>query len=146
MPSRRAMVPRPLPGIEAWVTRRILLAGLLLALSLPAPQATTAQSAAAARPLPRLRVSDNHRFLVTEKDDPFFWLGDTAWEIFHRLDREGAERYLQNRAKLGFTVVQAVALAEFDGLHTPNAYGVTPLRNDNPDEPDEAYFAHVDWA
>lgn len=145
MPSRRAMVPRPLPGIEAWVTRRILLAGLLLALSLPAPQATTAQSAAAARPLPRLRVSDNHRFLVTEKDDPFFWLGDTAWEIFHRLDREGAERYLQNRAKLGFTVVQAVALAEFDGLHTPNAYGATPLHSDDPTQPNEAYFTHVDW-
>ena len=145
MPSRRAMVPRPLPGIEAWVTRRILLAGLLLALSLPAPQATTAQSAAAARPLPRLRVSDNHRFLVTEKDDPFFWLGDTAWEIFHRLDREGAERYLLNRAKLGFTVVQAVALAEFDGLHTPNAYGATPLHSDDPTQPNEAYFTHVDW-
>ena len=88
MPSRRAMVPRPLPGIEAWVTRRILLAGLLLALSLPAPQATTAQSVAAPRPLPRLRVAGNHRFLVTEHGDPFFWLGDTAWEMFHRLDRE----------------------------------------------------------
>ncbi|MEO7270776.1 MAG: glycoside hydrolase family 140 protein [Vicinamibacterales bacterium] len=125
------------------MTRRILLAGFLLALVSPS-LATMAQPTAP-RPLPRLRVSDNHRFLVTERGDPFFWLGDTAWEIFHRLDRDAAERYLQNRAALGFTVIQAVALAELDGLHTPNAYGATPLRDDDPTQPNEAYFAHVDW-
>jgi hypothetical protein len=59
----------------------------------------------------RLKVSDNHRFLVYENGQPFFWLGDTAWELFHRLDREEAGRYLQNRAGKGYTVVQAVALA-----------------------------------
>ena len=83
---------------------------------------------AAAAPLPRLRVSDNHRFLVTADGSPFFWLGDTAWELFHRLTREDAERYLKNRADLRFTVIQAVALAEFDGLDVPNAYGERPLR------------------
>jgi len=31
--------------------------------------------------LPRLKVSDNRRFLVTEDNKPFFWLGDTAWWI-----------------------------------------------------------------
>lgn len=95
--------------------------------------------------LPRLRVSDNKRFLVTADGRPFFWLGDTAWELFHRLDRNQAERYLQNRARLRFTVIQAVALAEFDGLNAPNAYGETPLRNSDPTQPNEAYFAHVDW-
>ena len=100
----------------------------------------------AAQPaLPRLAVSENHHFLVTAAGAPFFWLGDTAWELFHRADRGEAEQYLQNRAQNGFTVVQAVALAEFDGLHTPNAYGETPLRNDDPAQPNEAYFAHVDW-
>ena len=49
-------------------------------------------------PLPRLKVSDNRRFLVTSEGRPFFWLGDTAWELFHRLNREDAERYLKNRA------------------------------------------------
>ena len=80
-------------------------------------------SLASAAPLPRLKVSDNHRFLVTEDGRPFFWLGDTAWELFHRLNREEAERYLEDRAKKGFTVVQAVALAELDGLADPNPYG-----------------------
>src|SRR5271165_6016217 len=70
---------------------------------------------ASAESLPRLKVSDNHRFLVTESGQPFFWLGDTAWELFHRLNQEDAERYLDNRARKGFTVIQAVALAEMAG-------------------------------
>ena len=38
--------------------------------------------------LPSLRVAANHRFLVTASGEPFFYLGDTAWELFHRLNRE----------------------------------------------------------
>ncbi len=100
---------------------------------------------------PRLKVSENKHFLVTETGEPFFWLGDTAWEIFHRLTREDAERYLENRAKLGFTVIQAVALAEFDGLNTPNAYGHKPLLDNDPtrpdvrEGPDNDYWDHVDF-
>jgi hypothetical protein len=90
-------------------------------------------------------VSENHRFLVTTEGRPFFWQGDTAWELFHRLNREDAERYLRNRAERRFNVVQAVALAELDGLNDPNAYGERPLRNNDPTQPNEAYFRHVDW-
>lgn len=95
--------------------------------------------------LPRLRVSENRRFLVTEQGKPFFWLGDTAWELFHRLNREEAAHYLANRAERRFTVVQAVALAELDGLNEPNAYGHRPLIDHDPARPNEAYFQHVDW-
>lgn len=93
----------------------------------------------------RIRVSDNQRFLVYEDGRPFFWLGDTAWEIFHRLTREEAEYYLENRRQKGFTVIQSVVLAEFDGLHTPNAYGEIPLFDDDPARPNEKYFEHVDF-
>ncbi len=99
----------------------------------------------AAQSLPRLAVSENKRFLVQADGTPFFWLGDTAWELFHRLSREDAERYLRNRAERRFTVIQAVALAELDGLHAPNAYGERPLLDNDPTRPNEAYFAHVDW-
>ncbi len=92
-----------------------------------------------------LRVSDNKRYLVRADGTPFFYLGDTAWELFHRLNREEAERYLRRRAEQGFTVIQAVVLAELDGLHTPNPYGEVPLQNDDPTRPNEAYFRHVDW-
>jgi len=94
--------------------------------------------------LPRIQVSPNRRFLVTEDGQPFFWLGDTAWELFHRLKREEAEIYFANRQARRFTVIQAVALAEFDGLNTPNAYGDRPLVENDPTRPNEAYFAYVD--
>lgn len=93
----------------------------------------------------QLRVSKNQRYLETAEGKPFFWLGDTAWELFHRLSREEADLYLKNRADKGFTVIQAVALAETDGLHTPNYYGEIPLENDDPTKPREAYFQHVDY-
>lgn len=92
-----------------------------------------------------LSVSDNRRHLVRNTGEGFFLLGDTAWELFHRLSREEAEHFLTVRAKQGFNMILAVALAEFDGLHTPNFYGHTPLRGDDPRQPNEDYFSHVDW-
>src|SRR5436190_8715048 len=89
-------------------------------------------------------ISDNHRYLL-KNGKPFFWLGDTGWELFHRLTREEADQYLKRRSEQGFTVIQAVVLAEFDGLHTPNAYGDKPLFNDDPTKPNEAYFKQVDY-
>lgn len=89
-------------------------------------------------------ISNNHRFLLKD-GQPFFWLGDTGWELFHRLDREEADYYLQRRAEQGFTVIQAVAIAELDGLHTGNAYGERPLIDDDLTRPNEKYFEHVDY-
>ncbi len=94
--------------------------------------------------LPRIRVSSNRRFLMTESGEPFFWLGDTAWELFHRLNVQEAEHYLDVRRQQGFNLIQAVALAELDGLHTPNAQGHVPLLGDDPTRPNEFYFRHVD--
>ena len=92
-----------------------------------------------------LEVSANRRFLQFEDGTPFFWLGDTAWELFHRLSKTEAEEYLENRREKGFTVIQAVILAELDGLHTPNAEGQLPLIDDDPRMINETYFEHVDW-
>jgi hypothetical protein len=92
-----------------------------------------------------LRVSDNRRLLVEEDGTPFFWLADTAWELFHQLTREQALMYLRNRAEKGFNVVQAVCLAEFHGLTRPNAYGHLPLIDQDPTHLNDAYFQHVDW-
>ena len=92
-----------------------------------------------------LRVSENKRYLETEKGKPFLWIGDTAWELFHKLNREDAQIYLKNRAEKGFSVIQAVVLAELDGLNTPNAYGEVPLIDLDPTKPNEKYFEHVDF-
>jgi hypothetical protein len=91
-----------------------------------------------------LNISENGRYLVREDGRPFFYLGDTAWELFHRLDAEEARRYLENRAAKGFTVIQAVVLAQIGGLTVPNANGDLPLEDKDPTKPVEAYFRHVD--
>jgi hypothetical protein len=92
----------------------------------------------------RLRISENGRFLITEDGAPFFWLGDTAWELFHRLRMEEVDYYFRNRKEKQFTLIQAVALAEFNGLDTPNVYGNQPFKDNNPEAPDEAYWKFVD--
>ena len=99
----------------------------------------------------RLKVSDNRRYLVHADGKPFFYLGDTAWELFHRLNREQATRYLEDRAKKGFTVIQAVAIAELDGHTDPNPYGHLPFVDRDParpavkDGPNNDYWDHVDF-
>jgi hypothetical protein len=93
----------------------------------------------------KLKVSDNQRYIVHEDGTPFFYLADTGWELFHRLNKEESEKYLENRRAKGFTVIQAVVLAELDGLNTPNAEGNKPLADNDPLKPVESYFAHVDW-
>ncbi len=55
-----------------------------------------------------------------------------------------AEEYLEIRKQQGFNVILAAALAELDGLHTPNAMGDLPLQFDDPNFPNEPYFCFMD--
>jgi hypothetical protein len=113
----------------------LLPALLLLALSVPAQRPANTS---------RLQVASDGHFLQTEDGRPFFWLGDTGWELFHRLTIEEIDTYLENRKAKGFNVVKAVVLAEFDGLRKPNRYGQLPLQNEDPAQPNELYFQLVD--
>lgn len=97
------------------------------------------------KPLPKLTVSENRRFLMTTEGKPFFYLADTAWELFHRLDRKQAVEYLTKRASQGYTAIQAVALAELDGITDPNPYGHLPFTNEDPTKPVEPYWQHIDY-
>ncbi|WP_298711508.1 DUF4038 domain-containing protein [Chitinophaga sp.] len=104
----------------------------------------------AQQPPGRLHVSPDGRSLLHADGRPFFWLGDTGWELFHRLDAPEIKDYLDNRAAKGFTVIQAVVLAEMEGLTQPNRYGEVPFVNNDPAKPNERYFSLVDstakWA
>lgn len=95
--------------------------------------------------LPLLKISNDQSYIVNQSDEPFFWLGGTAWELIHRCDKEEIEKYLTDRAEKGFTVIQTVILAELDGLNTPNAYGEKPLINNDPTKINEKYFEVVDF-
>ena len=123
--------------------KRILL--LLVAIANLFATATQAQN------LAQLKVSDNGHYLQTADGKPFFYQGDTAWELFHRLTREEADIYLKNRADKGYNVIQAVALSEVDGVNVDNAYGYKPLVNRNPAQPattegeNNDYWDNVDY-
>ncbi len=105
----------------------------------------------------QIKVSENQKFLETKEGKPFFWLGDTDWELFHRMTREEAEEFINIRSEQGFNVLQAVALAEFNGVREPNRYGDYPLNNEDPTQllitpgnnPENAYeydyWDHVDF-
>ena len=69
-----------------------------------------------------LMASENGRYLQHENGDPFFWLGDTGWLLFQRLDRMQAEKYLKNRKEKGFNVIQCIFHQNFSHV---NAYGDT---------------------
>lgn len=84
----------------------------------------------------KLQVCSNGHYLVYEDDTPFFWLGDTGWEMLHRLSREEIEFYLENRSAKGFNVIQTVIISEF--IHSDketNFYNDSVFINDNPERP-----------
>jgi hypothetical protein len=93
------------------------------------------------------KVSSNGHFFQDADGNPFFWLGDTGWLLFQKLDRAEAERYLENRRQKGFNVIQAMVL---HAANDTNAYGSTALVGQNPARPNVAadennYWKHVDW-
>lgn len=112
---------------------------LFIFVSLLIIQSSSAQN------LPLLKISNDRNYIQTQNNEPFFWLGGTAWELIHRLNKEEIDQYLSDRANKGFTVIQTVILAELDGLNTPNAYNEKPLINNDPTKLNERYFTHVDY-
>src|SRR5262249_39711632 len=99
---------------------------------------STSEKAPASSPLPRIQVHPAGHYLETENGQPFFWLGDTAWELIHRTTREEASYYLHTRSLQRFTVIQTVVLAEFNGVNEPSALGLRPLIDNDPRKPNPA--------
>jgi hypothetical protein len=80
-------------------------------------------------PLPLLKVSANKRLFQTQDGKPFFWLGDTGWLLFIKLNREETLQYLDTRKAQGFNVIQVMVL--HDVKRAVNKYGDSALINQN---------------
>jgi len=96
----------------------------------------------------KLKVSPNGRYFVDQNGKPFFYLGDTAWLIFQRLDHKELDEYLKDRASKGFTVIQAYVLRGLEARHPDGAsslLGEKPLIDRDPTKPNEAFFKNVDY-
>lgn len=101
-----------------------------------------------------LKISENGRYLAAENGDPFFWLGDTGWLLFNKLNRDEAEVYLEDRKNKGFNVIQAMVLHTVPSV---NVYGDSSIVNkdiarplvtagSNPDVDEEYdYWDHIDY-
>ncbi len=70
----------------------------------------------------RLHVSENGKYLM-EGDHPFFWLGDTAWLMLHKLEEEDLRIYLRNRKEKGFNVIQTTLIHKLPDLQTGTGLG-----------------------
>lgn len=97
--------------------------------------------------LPYLQVSENGRFIQKDNGDPFFWLGDTGWLLFTKLNKEDAGAYFDNRKEKGYNVLQVSVIHM---LNAKNVYGDSALINRNVAHPllkDEKYdfWDHVDY-
>lgn len=95
----------------------------------------------------KLSVSANHRYLVHENGTPFFWLGNTAWLMPERLNRDEVEFYLNREREMGYNVEQIQVL---NAIPTYNIYGM-PANDGNFDfakftrEGIYGYWNHLDY-
>jgi len=96
----------------------------------------------------KLKVSANGRYFVDQDGKPFFYLGDTCWLLFQRLNRDEVEEYLKDRAGKGFTVIQAYVIRGLDKRHpdgNSSLLGEPPFIDRDPTKPNEAFFRNVDF-
>lgn len=93
-----------------------------------------------------LRVSDNNRYLTYMDGTPFFYLGDTAWEISWKSTREELLTYLDNREEKGFTAVQFVPMSHqrLFSYGVVNRDGDTYFVDENYSKLNPEYFEYVD--
>lgn len=104
-----------------------------------------------------LRVSANGRGFVLADGRPFFWLGDTSWQLIRKSRRDdgpeqpAVEKYFAVRQLQGFNVLQTVACAPFGrGGGSANTYGHTPFADAAFTQPklgpgdNDDYWDHVD--
>lgn len=90
----------------------------------------------------KLAVTENKRYFKNG-DQPFFWMGDTAWLLFCKLNLQEIYAYLKNRKEKGFNVIQATL------VHVPgqsNVEGATALIAEDFSRPNvlDGYWETVD--
>jgi len=96
----------------------------------------------------KLKVSPNGRYFVDQAGKPFFYLGDTCWLLFQRLNHEELDEYLKDRVAKGFTVIQAYVLRGLAKKHpdgNSSLLDATPFLERDPTRPNEEFFKNVDY-
>jgi hypothetical protein len=122
---------------------RPLLAACLALASVTAPAATGP-----------LQVTADGRYFQNPDGTPFFWLGDTAWLITQKLNRDEVKTYFANRRAKSFNVVQLCVVQFlndkcFNGSTALVGGDITKLNITPGADPADAaqydYWDHVDY-
>lgn len=77
--------------------------------------------------LPLIQVASNKHFFQTSDGKPFFWLGDTGWLLFVKMNRDEIVQYLDNRKAKGFNLIQVMVV--HDLKKAVNVYGDSAFAN-----------------
>ncbi len=95
----------------------------------------------------RIRVSPSKRYLVYDDGDPFFYLGDTAWEITWKSYKEQVLQYISDRKSKGFTVLQVVAFSHqlIYSYGIRNRYNETSFVDNDYMKVNPRYYDYLDF-
>jgi hypothetical protein len=104
------------------------------------------------KPVSWLKISDNGRYFLDRNGQPFFWQGDTDWELFHVYTASEARSLLKKRQSQGFNVVQVMATGVFAEASLKQGVmktglprqAIQPWLNNDPLQPNETYFRRMD--
>ncbi|MEN3323127.1 glycoside hydrolase family 140 protein [Mariniflexile soesokkakense] len=103
----------------------------------------------------KLQVSKNGHYFQTEDGKPFFWLGDTGWLTFKKLNRDEIKTYFADRKEKGYNVIQIMTLHSEE---MASVYGDSALVNKDVSKPlitegnnfensnEYDFWDHVDYA
>lgn len=80
----------------------------------------------------KLQVSENGHYFQTEDGKPFFWLGDTGWLTFKKLNRDEIKTYFKDRKEKEYNVIQIMTLHSEE---MANVYGDSALVNKDVSKP-----------
>jgi len=83
--------------------------------------------------MPKLKISENKRFLIKEDGSPFVWIGETNW-FFAKLPPETIDKILDKRSKQGFTIMFVSCREKLY-----NGDGPGPINN-----PNEKWWGYLD--
>ncbi|NMA75433.1 MAG: DUF4038 domain-containing protein [Bacteroidales bacterium] len=126
---------------------RNTILGLLFLFLLSGIQSNQAQTQTLPWQKGKLIISENSRYLQYENGDPFFWLGETAWLLPSRSDRNEVDYFMKTIKDNAYNVVQISPLHTIPSI---NHYGKWALPDGfnfkNIDKEGEYnYWNHVDY-
>jgi len=127
-------------GLKSVIIYSFVFTILIVPINIPSASQTVDNSL--------IKISKNGRYFIDENGKPFFWQGDTEWELFHLFSVSETRALLQERRNQGFNVIQVMVCGVFPEWGQMQGMkpweGMQAWKNNDPLTPNEDYFARAD--